>query len=252
MQKPTRQHNLLDLVLTDIGSCVSCRVLPMIEDHAQVLIIISCAVSVQMEVLWECSKYGEANWKDLKQAFKNTDWNFLDYAADTDAMQEILTEHVLSTARLIPTERRRLKKPMHPWMNQRCLELVGTKRRAEGTAEYAEKVRECSAGVLEEYLKYVERVCDELRKLPRSSKKWWKLAKGVALRSSQNSSIPPLKHKGEWVTSAEGKCKAFLEILTEKYQLPPEQVNEYTALKAFGCDEVSSFLPVRARVAKRF
>ena len=69
------------------------------------------------------------------------------------------------------------------------------KRYAEGTSEYNEKARLCSEGLLEEFHRYVGKVRDDLQKLPGSSKKWWKLAKGVTLQNTRCSSIPPLKNK---------------------------------------------------------
>ena len=137
-------------------------------------------------------------------------------------------------------------------MNQRCCDLVAAKRAAEGKPEYKEKVKLCSEGILEEFHRYVGRVRDELNKLPRSSKKWWKLAKGVALQSEKNSAIPPLKAAdGSWVTGSQAKCNLFLNTFTGKYELAREEENAYTELRQPAETTVSGFLPIRARLAKR-
>ena len=252
VQKPTRGKHLLDLVLTDMGACVTCTVLPQVEDHSQVLATLSCSVPTTLPVKRELWLYKKADWKGLQAALKREDWSFLEQASSVDEAQEQLTQRVLDTAKqFIPRVTRTMTKSTHPWMNERCLQLVAAKRSAEGTEHYKEKLKECSQGILEEFNAYTNKVREELKALPRSSKKWWKLAKGVTLRSEKNSAIPPLKDKlkGEWVTLPEGKCTLFLETLLQKYQLAVGEENTYTELPEENEQQVSDFLPVRARTA---
>ena len=54
-----------------------------------------------------------------------------------------------------------------------------------------------------------------------------------------------------WNTTAEGKCKLFLNTLTGKYKLPVEEYNEYTDLEEVEEHTVCNFLPVRTRLVKR-
>ena len=109
-------------------------------------------------------------------------------------------------------------------MNKRCLQLVAAKRAAEGTVDYEDKLRECSEGILEEFNKYTERTREKLKTLPKSSKQWWKLAKGVTLQTTRNSSIPLLKKTdGAWATTAKEKCNLLLDTLTKKYRLAEKE-----------------------------
>ena len=254
VRKPTREGNLLDLVLTDLGTCVQCAVLPKIQDHSQVLATVSFGIPVTFTEARQCWDYRHANWKGLRKVFSDTNWSFLEDAPTTDTMQQQLTKYILEKAgEFIPKVTRTVQKRSHPWLNDRCLKLVEAKRAAEGTEEYKQKVVECSQGMLEEFLKYVQSTRDKLGKLPRSSKKWWKLAKGVSMRSERNSAIPPLKNSaGQWVTGAKEKADLFLDTFTGKYTLREEEENEYSGLQEPCGDTLSGFLPVRSRLATKY
>lgn len=249
VKQPTRKEHLLDLVLTDLGKEVTAKVLPQLEDHSLVLATVALSIPKEKEELRERWVYKDADWKGLRRALANTDWNFVDEAVDTNEVVEAFTEKVLTvTRKYIPVSTAPVKKSTHPWMNRRCLELVAAKRAAEGTAEYKRKLEECSRGILEEYHKHVERLQKELKQLPRSSKKWWKLAKSVTTGEALKGSVPPLKNpKGEWVTTASGKCNLLKETLTQKYHLAAGEANEYSELPEDLPEGLSGFLPVRRR-----
>ena len=252
--QPTREGNLLDLVLTDMAKGVVCKVLPKLEDHALVLATVALGVPTEYTEQRERWVYTKANWKGLKKALKSTDWSFLDRCADTNAAQDQLTAYILQTARrYIPVETNTLKKSTHPWMNDRCLALVAAKRAAEGTTEYKKKLHECSEGILEEFKKHVRQVREELKKLPKSSKKWWKLAKSVTSGAASKGNIPPLKSKkGEWITTPKEKSNLLLSVFTDKYKLADGEANEYTELREGRAPGVSGFLPVRARTVTKY
>ena len=114
---------------------------------------------MQVQEAREWWEYNKANWKQLKRTFHETDWSFVT-DLDVDAAQRKFTNFVLETARrFIPVKQRVISKSSHPWLNDRCLELVRSKRGAEGTADYQKKAQICS-----------EKILDELQKLPWSSK----------------------------------------------------------------------------------
>ena len=130
--------------------------------------------------------FKKANWKALKEELAATNWNGVLFQGGTqetteeavDSVAENLTNYLLETARKhVPVKRSTVKKSTHPWMDDRCLELVREKRAAEGTPEYEAKVRECSTRILEEFQRHIHELRDEFTKLPWSSKKLWKLAR---------------------------------------------------------------------------
>ena len=97
---------------------------------------------------------------------------------DPDAATKTFTDYVLSTAKkFIPFRLVQTYKSSHPWLNDICKEFVAKKRAAFGTPAYQVRQAECSAGLLREYSKYVERTKSKLSSLPRGSKTWWKFLK---------------------------------------------------------------------------
>lgn len=268
VDKPTRRdkatgaEHLLDLVLTDLHDGVQCEVLPRLADHSAVLVKFFLDVPKQVPVQRECWKYSKADWAALNKELAETNWNQVLFGTENlagrtlteeqvDTAATKLTRHVLDTARKhIPVRRRTVFKSTHPWLDEHCKALVQKKRAAEGTPEYDKRVKECSEGVLQAYKAYVKKTREDLKKLPRSSKKWWSMARSLAQKSERNSSIPPLKSKKDWVTEAKGKAALFLETFTTKYKLPPPVENSYSNAYQQGAGVLTDFWVVRTRHAE--
>lgn len=64
----------------------------------------------------------------------------------------------------------------HPWINQRCMDLVNDKIIVEGTEHYDVAVKFCADGLYDEYVKYIERMHKQLRRLRYGCKKWWNIS----------------------------------------------------------------------------
>ena len=243
VQKPTRGKHLLDLVLTDLDKEVESEVLPKLADHALVLVKVQAPVPKTVEVERECWLFEKGDWKALDKELRNTNWNTVLFERDTvagtftskevDQATARFTEHLLHTLRKhVPVQKKTLSKSTHPWIDEHCYQLVAEKRAAEGTEEYADKLKKCSEGLLEAYKKWVVRTREKLLELPKASKRWWKLARSLAQRTEKNSSIPPLRRTdGTWATGAEEKAELFLETFCSKYKLPQQEHNEHTELE---------------------
>ena len=109
----------------------------------------------------------------------------------------------------IPFETILLKKESHPCINDRCETIIRSKNAAEGTSLYEEKRVECARILKEEYGRYVTKLKEELAKLPKGSKKCWKLNRQLLNKKKQTSSIPPLKYEGKWLHGAKDKADLF-------------------------------------------
>ena len=269
VDKPTREDKttggnyLLDLVLTDLHEGLTCEVQPKLADHALLLVKVFLDVPRQVPVERECWKYTKANWDALNKELAGTDWNQVLFRCstlagkkweekDVDCAAARLTQHVLEVARKhIPVKRRVVQKSTHPWLDAHCAELVRRKREAEGTAEYSKRVKECSEGVLQAYTAYTKKTKEELKKLPRSSKRWWQVARSLAQKSEKSSSIPPLKDNKEWVLSAEGKAELFLKTLTAKYKLPTVEENSFSNSFSEAETKLADFWVVRTQHAEQ-
>ncbi len=139
----------------------------------------------------------------------------------------------------------------HPWLNDRCRQVIDEKMSAVGTPLEIPARDRCSKALTEEHDKYISRVRRKLSRLPRSSRGWWKLANALAGKRTKSSGIQPLRNSaGEWVRSSQGKAELLAETFARKSTLPAEEVNEYTAI---GGAEVAddTFLPIRSRDVKR-
>ena len=259
VRKPTRGNNLLDLVLTDMHTDVQCTVQPQLADHRMVLATVQLEVPKVVEVPRECWVWSKANWGALKDELGKTNWDnllFLGEEAFDDLAEEAVrrfTTHVLEVARKhVPVHLRNVKKSTHPWLNQTCLTLVQKARAAENTPEHAERLRECSEGVLAEFHKYVARTKERLKQLPKSSKAWWKLTKNLQNKAEKNSSVPALKREdGTWAQEALEKAELLQRTFSKKYTLPPECVPEVQTWADTNEGVLGDFLPVRVRDAVR-
>ena len=105
VREPTRNHYLLDLVLTDLSDTL--QVLPAITDHKLVMCRLRIATPIYYAVTRYVWDYKQARWDGLIQAFANSDWQYL-ASGSVDTAVETFTRHVLNTSRaFIPSRRLR-------------------------------------------------------------------------------------------------------------------------------------------------
>ena len=251
VRTPTRGDHLLDLVLTDLEDSVHCEVSAKLVDHALVKGTVHFGLPTTTVTDRECWLFRKADWKELNAYFAKVNWETV-LTGTADDAASAFTDFVLQAARrFIPVETLPLKKSTHPWLTDSCKHLVRAKQAAEGTADYDAKAAECSAGLLHEYNKYVQRTYEKLRKLPRSSKQWWRLSRELAQRTQKASYTPPLKEAdGTWVRDAQGKAKLFANTFAAKCVLPPPAVNEYSSLPA-PQEPHTDFFAVRTRNVRK-
>ena len=134
--------------------------------------------------------YISANWRLIRRDLLYADWAFLDYCG-VDTATLYFTNAILSVLeRYMPKKIITESFGRHPWINDRCLKLVKDKLDAFGTSSFRLKADLCSRGLRQEYEEYIKRTRNRLRKLPRGSKLWWKLARTIMDKSTASSSIP--------------------------------------------------------------
>ena len=90
---------------------------------------------------------------------------------EVDGAADTWTKRILEIAgRFIPTNWIRDKKPTHPLVNDKVVELVRRKNLAAGTERAQAAARECSDGLKVEFAKYVEKEKHKLRQERKASK----------------------------------------------------------------------------------
>jgi hypothetical protein len=229
VRQPTRDKNLLDLAITDMGEVESARVLPRIADHNVVRTIASLGVPQSASISREVYLYKSADWKGLCQAFSNADWRLLD-SLSVDEGCVAMTEAILHAVdRYVPKKTLTERNSSHPWLNARCMDLISEKRAAEGTAHYRQACQKCSEGIFEEFTRYTQRMRQKLRKTRRGSKHWWRIAKSLANKAQRSVGIPALKNMdGAWVLDPEHKANLLAETFQSKFGLPVLHENAYS------------------------
>ena len=253
VDQPTRQAYLLDLVLTDLDDIVSTSVLSEISDHKLVAISVSLDVPQGVKCWRDCWNFHAADWNGLRSCLALLDWHALLNWTDGTALVSSFTQLLLELCKgYIPHGRRDIIKSTHPWLNDACRQAVKDKCDASGTDRFRDQAIECSGILLAEFRKYQSKTRDKLRKLPRSSKAWWRFNKALMQRKEKASSIPPLRDGSAWILDGKGKAELFAKTWRAKCALP-ESFFELPADSDDHCEAIlGNFLPLRRRVAHRF
>jgi hypothetical protein len=118
--------------------------------------------------------YKHAPWNRIRAHLSSTDWSSIDSSHVDFATAEITRIILRALDLFVPKRQVFDSNPTHPWLNDRCLELIRAKRSAEGTHQFPEVAAACSAGILMEFHKYIGDAKRKLKKLRRGSKAWWR------------------------------------------------------------------------------
>ena len=103
---PTRKKHLLDLTLTNVEECVTCKVVGGVSDHQMVVCKMDLPLFSDSGVYRECYYYNKANWSKLNYLFENTDWLSMFISADVATMVQRFTDYVLRVSKqCIPFEK---------------------------------------------------------------------------------------------------------------------------------------------------
>ena len=94
--------------------------------------------------------------KALQSEFSTVDWASFFESLDADDAAFRLTEFILDSARrFIPTKTVRNKPYKHPWLNERCRELLRRKQLAIGTPDFLAARDACIAGFVAAYCEFI-------------------------------------------------------------------------------------------------
>ena len=180
-------------------------VVPGIADHKGVPVGVNLSilkVHVIQRTVWE---YKRADWKGLNEAYGKLDYDISSFA-NIDNATEISVHMVLSEAkRFIPTRILREFKGTHPWLNYECRSVILHKQSCAGTDEYKEACESGTRTLKVACAAYSDKTRQELRSLPKGSKRWWSLSKILLDNAPSNCGIPSLKDpKGNWIHEGRG------------------------------------------------
>ena len=231
VKKPTRGPYLLDLVLTDLPG-VKAEVMPKIADHNLVQICIPFATPTETIVKRDVWQFRSADWDRLRRMLGDIDWSFLRTMA-VDLSAQKVSHLILEVAtKCINRKAIREHKTTHPWLNERVLQAVDEKRRAEGGHQEKALAEQCSIVVMQEYGAWCGRIRDELSGMKRGSKQWWARERQLQQQKQKACSIGSLKDSdGNWMHQPVGKANLLSATFQRKCELPGSEKNAYTELR---------------------
>ena len=238
---------MLDLALSSLGSAVSASVVPAIADHKGVLVTV-CLPTPRVHIIersvWE---YTKADWNGLKEALCNLNFDVSRFTSVDDAVA-CFVGMVLSEARkFIPMRVLKEFKGSHPWLNDACRNAILHKQSCEGTSEYTAAAETCTHILRAEYAVYISKMREELRSLPKGSKKWWSLSKVLMDNAPAKSGIPSLREQGgDWIHDGKSKADLLAHSFSSKYTLPDE-IEEEDEEMVEPSTKMSNFVLVRER-----
>ena len=250
---PTRGNHLVDLVLSDLGSELRCKVIDGVSDHNAVLGTVAFGVPQFHEIQREYFDYKRAPWDKIREDLETTRCDEIFETRDCDDAARYFEERITEIIRRrIPCRKSREKISTHPWLNDRCRDAIAAKLAAKNTDSEEIARDRCSQVLRQEYDAHVFRMKTELQNLPSSSKKLWKLSSALQGKSSSSSSVPPLLRADKtWARTAKERAELLADTFLSKSALPAVTTNEYTALNPEHFGD-ASFLPVRTRDVERF
>ena len=238
LKGPTRGSYLLDLVLTNAPHLVSNSIVQKFADHSCVVSKIEITAPKTHDVVRKVRDWKRVNWERLNAEYSLINWKSLIEKTPADqAIQNVLDKIVEVMEEHAPEREIKEKKRSHPWMNDRCKTAVEEKLQHQHTEDEEEASKACSCILTEEYKKYLIKIKNELKTLPRNSKKWWKLNRILLDNAPLSESIPALKNvDGKWVHGNKEKANLFREAWCAKFKLPPKpsdpaSVPDYTNKK---------------------
>ncbi len=216
VREPTREDHLLDLVLTDMDEAIGATVLPKIADHNVVRAQFALQVASIAPLSREVFLFKSADWRGMRNHFLSRNWAWIEELCVDDSCERLSREIIDGIRLFVPTRFLYEKIATHPWLNQRCVDAIEKKRKAEGVADFTSAAEKCSDILFEEFFAYNRRIRDRLSKLKRGSKEWWRLSKHIADRKTTTSGIPALKRHGEWALEPTQKANVLAETFASK------------------------------------
>ena len=182
----------LDLVLTDLQAMCKTEVHAPIADHHLVESIFDVTTMSSYTVERDVWYWDTADWVGLKQSLIDFDFESI-FERGTDDMvlffvntiQRLARQHVRHSTKTFTSK-------SHPWLTETAAEAIKAKCEAFGTGHFNEASKNAKMVVAYEYKRYREKLRDELRKLPKASKMWWKINREILQKTTRVTSIPTL------------------------------------------------------------
>ena len=112
---------------------------------------------------------------DWEVAIKECRWVEMLNEAHFDESVDKFCNHLCELAlRFVPKKTIMNHQNAHPWLDEECFVAIEAKTLATSRDDFFEKQRQCAEVICRKFKEYKEALKDRIRKLPSSSKLWWK------------------------------------------------------------------------------
>lgn len=227
--EPTREDQILDLVLTDSSATTTTFARLGTSDHNPVLVKLDVPVYRDKPYRRKVWSYDKANFWDMRGHLTSTDWPNIFKEKDPEKACSKVTSIICEAMEMyIPCNYSTKKTGDKAWFDDNCRRAANRKRRLY------RQLKRCNTETNKRRFTEARHVFNQAEKQARrnynmklrkdltdnnlSSKKWWSVVNSLSGRSG-HSDIPVIEHNGIPHLTARDKASVFCHTFADKCHL---------------------------------
>ena len=241
--EPTREDQILDLVLTDVAATAKTFARLGTSDHSPVLVKLDVPIFRDRPYKRKVWRYDKADYWGMRGYLSSTDWSRVFHTNDPEQACCSITTIICDAMDIfIPSKIVTNKTGNKVWFDDHCKKAATKKRRlyrklkknntSENKNKFANARKEYNKIEKQAKRKYNNKLKDDLSDGSLSSKKWWQTVNSLSGRTAK-ADIPVLKDQNQVYTTAKEKAEKLGQTFAKKCQLenaeePPPEVQRTT------------------------
>ncbi|XP_019618294.1 PREDICTED: ATP-binding cassette sub-family A member 1-like [Branchiostoma belcheri] len=227
--EPTRESQILDLVLTDLPSSAKTFARLGTSDHNPVLLKIDVPIYRDKPYRRKVWQYDKADYWGLRGYLSSAEWRDAFQGDDPEQACSRITTIICDVMEIfIPNKLVTNKTGDKAWFDDRCRTAAKKKRRlfrklkSNNTPENRDKFtkarKEYNRAEKQAKRRYNKKLKNKLTDGSLTSKKWWNTVNTLSGRKAR-ANIPVLKAEGHTFTTAKEKAEILAQTFARKCQL---------------------------------
>ena len=228
VKEPTREDQILDLVLTDLAASTSTFAAIGTSDHNPVLVKLDIPVSRDKPYRRKVWRYDKADYWGMRGHLSSVDWNQA-LLTDPDTACSNFTDIVCEAMDIyIPSKEVLRKTGDKAWFDDDCRKKANRKRRlykkmrqddCETNRNRFKKARmEYNKAEKKAKKQHDIKIKKELSDGSLSSKEWWSKVNTMSGNKTK-ADVPVLKNEDQVLTTAKEKAEIFCQTFAKKCHL---------------------------------
>ena len=226
VKEPTREDQILDLVMTDLTATSSTYARLGTSDHNPVLVCLEVPVYRDKPYQRNVWRYDQADYWGMRGHLASTDWPSVFQKKDPEIACSKVTEIICDAMDLfIPSKTVTKKIGDKAWFDDTCRRAARKKRRLfqkskkdkndTSKAKFAEARKSFNQAEKQARTRYNNKLREDLTDKTLSSKKWWRIVNTLSGRTAR-SDIPVIEHQNIAHITARDKAEIFCKTFAEK------------------------------------